>query len=258
MSKNIDKSVFNFRNVHIVKLLEYHSKGEKNSMKKAILLLFISMITLGIIGCTVNVKPVLNSSLSMDAFKKMGKIELHDTRIALYIDQKMKELNANQTIKMGNFSFDLGDAFSVKLIKALAYNFKTIYFLDQPTYAGAYPVDAIMYVNLQDADVNLGIKTGFSTVSTEAYTRLSIRAEIKDAEENKTIWVGTTQAKESGSHEEKYMTYQEAGRGYAIAIDNAIDKAIGDLINDMSKSQNLQLYIAKWEQRHKGDTHVSK
>ena len=53
------------------------------------------------------------------------------------------------------------------------------------------------------------------------------------------------------------MYYQEAGRGYAMAIDSTIDKAIGDLISDMSKSQNLSVYIDKWEQKRKGVSHAS-
>ena len=214
--------------------------------------------TFGIMGCAVSVKPVLNSSLSMDAFEKMGKIDSRDVKLALYLEPKIKELKVDQEIKMGKYSFDIGKAFSAKLIKALAYNFRTIYFTEKPDYTGTDPIDATMYVNLQDIDVNLSTKTGFSTVSAEAYVRLSIRAEIKDIEEKKTIWVGTTQAKESASHEEMgQMYYQEAGRGYAMAIDSAIDRAIGDLINDMSKSQNLRSYIDKWEQKHKGGSHAS-
>lgn len=214
--------------------------------------------TFGIMGCAVSVKPVLNSSLSMDAFEKMGKIDSRDVKLALYLEPKIKELKVEQEIKMGKYSFDIGKAFSAKLIKALAYNFRTIYFTEKPDYTGTDPIDAIMYVNLQDVDVNLSTKAGFSTVYAEAYVRLSIRAEIKDVEEKKTIWVGTTQAKETASHQEMgAMYYQEAGRGYAMGIDSAIDKAIGDLINDMSKSQNLRSYIDKWEQKHKGGSHAS-
>ncbi len=226
-------------------------------MKSIILIAFVIVVTLfGIIGCAINVTPVLNSSLSMDAFEKMGKIDMQDVKLALYIDPKIKELKASQTVKMGNFSFDIGKAFSAKMIKALAYNFRTIYFIDKPDYSGTDTVDALMYVNLQDVDVNLGLKEGFTTTSTEAYVRLSIRAEIKDIEDKKTIWVGTTQAKESASHQDAkgYMSYQEGGRGYAMVIDMSIDKAIGDLISDMSKSQNLRSYIEKWKQKHKGDT----
>lgn len=227
-------------------------------MRNILWITFIIVTTsLGIMGCAINVTPVLNSSLSMDAFEKMGKIDVQDIKLALYIDPQIKGLKASQTVKSGNFSFDIGKAFSAKMIKALAYNFRTIYFIDKPDYSGTDSVDALMYVNLQDVDVNLGIKEGFTTVSTEAYVRLSIRAEIKDIEEKKTIWVGTTQAKESASHQDKgYMSYQEGGRGYAMVIDSAIDKAIGDLISDMSKSQNLHLYIEKMKQKHKGDTHA--
>lgn len=221
-------------------------------------LTFIAVVaTLGITGCAVSVTPVLNSSLSMDAFEKMGKVDVQDVKIALYIDPKIKELKMEQNVQSGKFSFNIGRAFSAKLIKALAYNFKTIYFIENPNYTGTDTIDAIMYVNLEDVDLNLSLKSGLTTVSAETYARLSIRAEIKDFNEKKTIWVGTTQAKESATHQELGpMYYQEAGRGYAMAIDSAIDKAIGDVICDMSKSQNLRSYIDKWEQKHKGATHA--
>src|SRR3990167_2364249 len=222
-------------------------------------LTFIAIVsTLGITGCAVNVTPVLNSSLSMDAFEKMGKIDVQDVKLALYIDPKIKELKLEQNVQSGKFSFNIGRAFSAKLIKALAYNFKTIHFIESPNYTGTDTIDAVMYVNLEDVDLNLSLKSGLTTVSAETYTRLSIRAEIKDFEEKKTIWVGTTQAKESATHQELGpMYYQEAGRGYAMAIDSTIDKAIGDLISDMSKSQNLSVYIDKWEQKRKGVSHAS-
>ena len=222
-------------------------------------LTFIAIVsTLGITGCAVNVTPVLNSSLSMDAFEKMGKIDVQDVKLALYIDPKIKELKLEQNVQSGKFSFNIGRAFSAKLIKALAYNFKTIHFIESPNYTGTDTIDAVMYVNLEDVDLNLSLKSGLTTVSAETYTRLSIRAEIKDFDEKKTIWVGTTQAKESATHQELGpMYYQEAGRGYAMAIDSTIDKAIGDLISDMSKSQNLSVYIDKWEQKRKGVSHAS-
>jgi len=228
-------------------------------MRNILLVAFVMVLaTLGTMGCAVSVKPVLNSSLSMDAFEKMGKVDFHDVKLALYLDPKIKELRVDQDIKMGKFSFDVGKAFSAKLIKALAYNFRTIYFIEKPDYTGTDSIDALMYVNLQDVDVNLSTKSGFSTVYAEAYVRLSIRAEIKDVDEKKTVWVGTTQAKETASHQEMgQMYYQEAGRGYAMAIDSAIDKAIGDLISNMSKSQNLSVYIDKWEQKRKGVSHAS-
>jgi hypothetical protein len=229
-------------------------KGE--IMKKKLYSFFlIVLIILGLLGCAVKVAPPLSSSLGMDAFEQMKKIEIRDASLALYIDPKIKDLKADQNIRMGEFTFYIGNAFSVKLIKALAYNFRTIYILDQLDYAALKDIDAVMIVGLQDVDVNLGVSPGFAKVASTAETRLAIRAEIKDVEEQKTVWVGTTQAKESGKHEELgQMTYQEAGRGFAISIDSVVDKAIGDIIQQMSKSQNLQKYFIKWQQRHKGET----
>lgn len=208
----------------------------------------IAVITLSVAGCAVKVHPELNSSLGIDAFENMKKIDPQDVSIALYIDPKLKDLKVSQKLKMGEYTFQMGNAFSVKLIKAISYKFRTIILIDTPNYRGDVPIDALMRVGLQDVDVNMGVKSGFSTVSTKGYIRLSIRAEINDIKENKTVWVGTTQARKTGTHEEMgRMTYQEAGRGFAASIDKTIDKAIGSLINQMSKSRNLNLYINKWE-----------
>ena len=228
-------------------------------MKNILCLVFLSLVTVfGIMGCTVNLnlKPVLSSSLSMDAFEKMGKIDLHDVKMALYIDPKLKELKVDQNIKVtyttGHFSLLIGKAFSVKLIKALSYYFRTIYFIESPDYAGTDTIDAIMYINMEDIDVNLGLKLGITQLSTETHTRFSIRAEIKDADEKKTVCVVTSQEEETINNQgQGPMYFQEAERQFAIALDNAIDKAIVNLINQMNKSQDLRSYIDKWEQKHK-------
>jgi len=225
-------------------------------MQRYIILLFVM---LSVSSCAVKVSPTLNSSLGIDAFTNMGKIDLREATIALYIEPKLSELKVDQEINMGKYSFNIGNAFSVKLIKALAYTFKTIYFIEKPNYTGSAPVDAVMRVSLQDVDVNCGFKQGFWKVSTDSYTRLSIRAEIYDIGNEKTVWVGTTQTKETGVHEEMTagMTFQEAGRGFAEAMDKAIDHAIGELINQMGKSSNLRLYLDKVEQQRKGALNVT-
>ena len=210
-----------------------------------LLILFLTFFT----GCQIKVEPVLSSSLGMSAFENMKKVQLQDASIALYLDPKLKKLEVEREIRAGDFSFPVGGALSVKLIKALTYTFKTVYLIDKPAYSGSDKVDAIMSVTLQDVDVNLEVNTGFASVSTKSYTRFAIRAEIKDTVNNDTVWVGTTQAQTSGKHEEMaQMTYQEAGRGFAAGMDTAIDKVVGELINQMSKSQNLASSLKKWEQ----------
>lgn len=227
--------------------------GKEMVMKQRVLSgLFIIVVFFLMNGCAVKVTPILSTSLGITAFDNMKKIELHNTSLGLYFDPKVKELKVDQKIKVGEFTFPIGSAFSVKLIKALAYHFRTIHLIDQPDYREEAPFDAIMIVTLQDIDMKMGVKSGFSTVSTESYIRISIRAEIKDKLEKKTVWVGATQVKETGSHQEYgQMTYQEAGRGFASAIDIGIDKAIGDLMDHMSRSDNLAKYFDIWEKGHR-------
>jgi len=201
-------------------------------------------------GCTVKVTPSLSSSLGMDAFENMREINVRDVSLALYIDPKIKNLQAEQKIRTGEFTLPIGPAFSAKLIKALAYQFRTIVLVDQPSYQGAQPIDALMRVTLQDVDVTMDVKTGFAVITSESYTRIAVRAEIQDFQEKKSVWVGTTQTKETGQHQEMgQMSYQEVGRGFASGVDVAIDKAVGDLMNQMAKSPNLAKYFEIWEAR---------
>lgn len=218
----------------------------KKLVKYGLLLFFAAIIN----SCTVAVQPSLNSSLGMDAFENMKTIDLHDVDVALYLDSKLKNLEVKQKLKMGEFTFGIGKSFSVKFIKALSYSFRTIHLADKRNFTGEEPIDAIVRVTLEDVDMNMGVKTGFSTVAAETYTRLSIRAEIYDLTEKRVVWVGTTQANESGKHEEMgQMSYQEAGRGIASSVDTTVDKAIGNLINQMTKSSNLRKYVSIWEKR---------
>ncbi|MFQ5483416.1 MAG: hypothetical protein ACE5ER_11745, partial [Nitrospinaceae bacterium] len=187
--------------------------------------------------------------LGISAFENMKRVQLHDASVALFLDDKVRNLNVEREIRAGKYNFEVGKALSVKIIKALTYTFKTVQLIDKPTYRGPEKIDALMRVNLQDVDLNLEVKSGFVSVSSESYSRFAIRAEIKDLESNETVWVGTTQAQTSGKHEEmSQMTYQEAGRGFAAGIDNAIDKVVGDLIHQMRKSTNLSANLKKWEQ----------
>ena len=202
-------------------------------------------------GCQqIKVEPVLSSSLGITAFQNMEKIQLHDVSLALYLDDKIKNLIVEKEIRAGKYKFEVGNALSVKLIKALTYTFRTVHLVKKPSYVGPEKIDAMMLVTLQDVDMNLDVKIGFASVETESYSRFAIRAEIKDMESKDTVWVGTTQAQTTGKHEEMMkMTYQEAGRGFAVGIDMAIDKVVGNLVRQMEKSQSLSSHLKIWEQK---------
>lgn len=219
---------------------------------KKITLILVALTFFSLTGCSkIQVSPRLDSSLSYEAFSRMKCLKVKDASIALYLDPNLVNAKCTQSIKMGNFSFDLGKAIAVKFIKGMSYQFKTIYLVDKPAIPKHLNAQALMRVSLQDIDTKMDVHTGFSSVSAESYTRLAIRAEIKDLSEKRIVWVGTTQVSQSRNVNEMMLTYSEAGRGFAAGFNDAVDKAVGDLLYQMNKSQNLKKYFIKWEdQQH--------
>ncbi len=205
-------------------------------------------------GCTkTNVPPSLSSSLSYKAYKHMETINLRDVSVALILDENLIKTKSDQTIKSGkyefegDFEFDIGRAFAVKFIKALSHQFKTISLVEEDNDLTPRDFDAVMRICIQDVDTSMEIEQGFSNVSTKSYIRLNIRAEIKDLEGQKVVWVGTSEVDQTGGMTEKGMTYQGTGRVLSTSLDQAIDIAIGDLLKEMQKSQNLNKYFTRWE-----------
>ena len=197
-------------------------------------------------ACTVNVSPPLGTSLGMRAFESMKVIERHNISVGLYIDPKLRSYKVTATIRSGNYEFNLGEALSTKLIKALAYQFNRVKLAEN--LADAKTEDAIFIISLKDIDVQLKAVSGLAKVEAKSYVRLALRAELRDTKNNRIVWVGTTDAKEELVHEEMgEMHYQEAGRGFARAIDRAIDHAIGDILAQMSKSANFKKYVNEKE-----------
>jgi len=197
-------------------------------------------------ACTVNVSPPLGTSLGMRAFESMKVIERHNISVGLYIDPKLRSYKVTATIRSGNYEFNLGEALSTKLIKALAYQFNRVKLAGN--LADAKTEDAIFIISLKDIDVQLKAVSGWTKVEAKSYVRLALRAELRDTKNNRIVWVGTTDAKEELVHEEMgEMQYQEAGRGFARAIDRAIDHAIGDILAQMAKSANFKKYVNEKE-----------
>lgn len=199
---------------------------------------------------TVPVQPVLGTSLGFEAYRAMGEISIRDASIGVYIEPELAELMVERKINLGEFSFPVGEAFSAKLIKGVAHNFRTVVLLDSPAAPADRQLDAIMRVGVQDIDFEAKAKGGWSAVTASTYIRTEIRAEIRDVAEDRIVWVGTTSAQQEGTHLEHYaMTYQEAGRGFAMSVDKAIDAAVGDLLRQVGRSSNLQSYFQRWESR---------
>lgn len=219
--------------------------------RKVVLASLITVAVLMLGACqSVPVEPKLGTSLGYPAYKAMGAIKVRDAAIGIYIEPELANLILEQKIQLGEFKFQVGEAFSAKLTKAVAHNFRTVVILDSPSVSGAavHELDAIMRVAAQDMDFAASARGEWSAVSAKTYMRAEIRAEIRDIAEDRIVWVGTTTAQREEDHKEHgAMSYQEAGRGFGRAIDNAIDLAVGDLLSQIQKSSNLKGYFERWE-----------
>lgn len=224
----------------------------------------IAVCILGVLfSCSkVYVAPSLSTSLSYNAYKNIEKIDIRDASIGLFFGKDLLNAKIHQNKKMGEFDFEIGKSFAVKFIKALSHQFKTILLIDKVSETNKYDLDAIMRVSLQNIEYFNGVKKEILQDSVDRYTRLSVRAELRDLKEQKIIWVGTSKVDHTGDIEKKMSTHQETGRrlakGYDKSIDinvcellkgydKAIDIAVGELLKQMQKSQKLNKYFVKWE-----------
>jgi hypothetical protein len=105
----------------------------------------------------------------------MGEIRRRNVFIALYIPPEFRNLTLEQQLRNGNFRFPIGEAFATKLVKALSYNFDRIRIMKTSDDLGSQRPDAVMRIELQDADLNVAATPGFATVDASSYLRHVLR-----------------------------------------------------------------------------------
>lgn len=189
-----------------------------------LLLIFI------VVGCApTTVRIPLSDSLGLKTFSNMGTIEKRNISIGLYIDPKLKELIL--AMEQGDviLKYYVGDNFTVKLIKALAYNVNKLKFLDQPYQSSANNLDATMIVELQDADIIVKVKDtqdGLAWKTTEAW--LAVKATLNDNDTGNIVWIGTTRAE-------------------SITMSMTIELTVAQLVRQITESANYAKYVRIWE-----------
>lgn len=191
----------------------------------------------------VHVQPDLNSSLGYSTFAAMGKIDPLPVPIAVYLSPQLVDLTLQTRIMHGSFTFAAGKALSAKLLKALSYEFRTIYIADTMEAARAEPVKAILILTPGSVESHFGFQRGFVNVGATAFLRLPVRAELMDARSGRITWIGTSQAQEHTDYQEVgKMRYQEAGAGFATAVNAVIDQTVGNLVHQLEESPRVAAY----------------
>ena len=214
--------------------------------------LAISLIGLTVLSaCASTQVAQMSTSLGLAAFENMGDINQRDVHIALFVDKKLRDLNLTGEYKYTKFEFPAGEAFTVKLIKALSYNFKRITLLKSRGARIDPAPDAILEVELQDAHLTFDIKSKWATVDTESFARLVVRAELKEGN-GRVAWVGVARAHaEGGGQSRGVLIETDAARQIALGVERAIDSTVAGLIKQMVQSPGMQQSLAMWEKRRK-------
>lgn len=213
------------------------------------ILTILSLLLL--VGCTSVQTPHLSTSLGLPAIENMGELYQRNASIAVYIEPKARDLILRGEYKYTKFEFRAGQAFTVKLLKALSYQFDRVVVLKNLQSKLESPVDAVMTVALQDADMSFEIKPGFAIITTSSFARLAIRAELRDGQ-GTVVWVGTARSEGQGEGQARgQLTEEEAARQIALGVESAIDTTVADLIKQMTHSPNMRRYLQEWEQRRR-------
>lgn len=198
-------------------------------------------------ACTVNVDTPLSKTFGFTTFENMGEIRRRNVFIGLYIPSEFRNLSLEQQIHNGNFRFPVGEAFATKLVKALSYNFDRIRIMRKPDDFESQRPDAVMRLELQDADLNVSATPGFATIDASSYLRLAVRAQLTEPD-GRVAWVGAATSKgEYSGQTLMQMRYLEASHYYAIGVDLAIENAVADLVRQITQSENMQKNLDQWE-----------
>jgi len=202
-------------------------------------------------GCGSTQVAQLSTSLGLTAFENMGDLNQRDVHVALFVDQKLRDLNLTGEYKFTKFEFPAGEAFTVKLVKALSYNFRRITLLKARSTPLDPAPDATLEVEVQDAHLSFEINPKWATVDTQSFARLVVRAELKQRD-GRVVWVGVARAQgEGGGQSRGVLLETDAARQIALGVERAIDSTIADLVKQIVQSPGMQQALSEWEKRRK-------
>lgn len=193
----------------------------------------------------------MSTSLGLTAFENMGDINQRDVHVAVYVEEKLRALNLTGEYRFTKFEFPAGEAFTVKLLKALSYNFRRLTLMKAAGQVPTPAPDAVLTVEAQDAHLTFDITPQWATVDTQSFARLVVRAELKEPG-GRVVWVGVARAQaEGGGQARGVLMETDAARQIALGVERAIDSTIADLVKQMVQSPGMQRSLTAWEARRR-------
>ena len=200
--------------------------------------LAIAVISILLTSCTSTTKVRLEKGLSMEAFENLGPLDRQPVTMGVLIPRDLRTAVIVQKMGQIEYTLDVGNALSAKLMQILAYKFSRVVLLEDEKAEPAIPWDLKMRVELTETDLTLDTKAGFAVYTLLSGGYIGLKSTVVNRQ-GQVVWVGSARAEGHG---------ESAYTGYEVpdvqgGLSEAIDVAVAQIAAQMAKSEALRKAI---------------
>jgi hypothetical protein len=200
------------------------------------------IVALALTGCTSTSKVRLEKGLSMEAFENMGPLDRQPVTMAVVIPKEVRNAVIVQKIGGVQYTLDIGNTLSSKLMQVLAYKFARLVLLPEEKAESPIPWGLKMRVELTESDLQLDTKAGWTAYTMLSGGYIGLKAAVVNRQ-GQVVWVGSARAEGHG---------ESAAGAYQVpdvqgGMSEAIDKAVAQIANQMARSEALKKAIHETE-----------
>jgi hypothetical protein len=191
-----------------------------------------------LIGCGSTSKVRLEKGLSMEAFENLGPIDRKPATMAVLIPSDVRNAVVVQKHGEIEYTLDVGNTLSAKLIQILSYKFSRVVLLQDEMAEPAIPWDLKLRLDLADSDLKLETKAGLSTYTMKSGGYIDLKATVVNRR-GQVVWFGSARAEGRGESAAGASQVPDVQGG----LSEAIDIAVAQIAAQMAKSEALKKAI---------------
>lgn len=200
--------------------------------------LAVAILSFSVIGCTSTSKVRLEKGLSMEAFENLGPLDRQSVTMGVVIPRDVRTAVIVQKRGVIEYTLDVGNALSAKLMQILAYKFSRVVLLEDEKAEPAIPWDLKMRVELVETDLKLDTKAGWYAYTMLSGGYIGLKSTVVNRQ-GQVVWVGSARAEGHG---------ESAAGSYQVpdvqgGLSEAIDVAVAQIAGQMAKSEALRKAI---------------
>ncbi len=200
----------------------------------------LSIFSLTLISCTSTSKVRLEKGLSMETFENLGTLDRQPATMAVLIPSNVRAAVVVQQLQQIEYTLDVGNTLSSKLMQILAYKFDRVVLLNDEKAQPAIPWDLKMRVELTESDLKLETKAGWNAYTMKSGGYIGLKATVVN-NQGQVVWVGSARAEGQG---------EAAAGAYQVpdvqgGMSKAIDIAVAQIAAQMTRSEAFKKAISE-------------